>query len=121
MKELKGYYRSIKRVLPVGGKLKCQLLEQTRQSVTEYLVENPDVQYDDVVKHFGTPEEIADAYIAEMATPEMLSKFKIQKIVLIILCIIAATALFIWGTAIVAALINELSRGEGYIYIVGPS
>lgn len=72
MKELKQYYRDIAKNLPVGRKQKQQILLAITQSVEDYLAAHPQADFQAVQEHFGSPQEIAAAYIENMTTPEIL-------------------------------------------------
>lgn len=114
MKELKQYYRDIAKKLPVGRKKKQQILLAITQSVEDYLAAHPLADFQAVQAHFGSPQEIAAAYIENMTTPEILKKFRFRKTVLSILCATAATALLLWGVVVGVALINEITSSGGY-------
>ncbi|MBR3979156.1 MAG: hypothetical protein IKJ94_06000 [Oscillospiraceae bacterium] len=114
MKELKQYYRDISKHLPVGRKQKQQILLTITQSVEDYLAAHPLADFQAVQAHFGSPQEIAAAYIENMTTPEILKKFRFRKTVLTILCATAATALLLWGVVVGTALINEITSSGGY-------
>ncbi len=117
MKELKQYYRDIAKNLPVGRKKKQQILLAITQSVEDYLAAHPLADFQAVQAHFGAPQEIAAAYIENMTTQEILKKFRFRKTVLSILCATAATALLLWSSIIVYAIVKDANSGEGFIVV----
>ncbi len=118
-KALSKYYRSISKCLPVEKKHKKQILEQIRHSVEDYRAENPAADIQGILEHFGTPQEIAAAYIDEMTTTEIQKKFKITKRVIVIVCTAIALALILWATVLVAAWVDAQKSFDGF-YDVGP-
>lgn len=118
-KELKTYYRHIWGCLPGSGKIKKQIMDSLRQSVNAYLEENPGADFKEVKAHFGTPQQIAAAYVEEMDTSEVMKKLRIRKTVVGIVCTAAALALLMWGIGLIIALVKEINAADGY-YDVGP-
>lgn len=115
--DLKNYYRRIRRCLPWGGKRKKQIMETIEQTVAAYVEETPGADMTAVERHFGTPQQIAAAYIDEMTTPEILKKFKLRRTIVLIICSAAAIALVLWGAALAAALIENYDAHNGYYEI----
>ena len=114
-RELKRYYRDIRHCLPGAAKQKKQLIETLWQSISAYIEENPQATILEVRAHFGTPQQIADAYLEEMSTPEVIKKIKIRKMVISIICTAAALALLMWGIVLAIALSDEQNSAKGNI------
>lgn len=117
MKELKQYYRDVAKYLPIGRKQKQQIILAITQSVEDYLAAHPLADFQAVQAHFGTPQEIAASYIENMTTPEILKKFRFRKTVLTILCATAATALLLWGSIIVYAIVKDITTDNNLIVV----
>lgn len=117
-KQLKAYYREIRHYLPGFGKLKKQIMDSIRQSIGAYLEENPAADFEEIQKHFGTPQQIATSYVDEMTTPEILKKFSVKKTILTIICAAVVTIVIIWLAAVGIAIANEHTQADGY-YDVG--
>lgn len=113
--KLNQYYRAIRRCLPCSGKQKQQIMDRIRQSVSSYMDEDPLADFSAVQAHFGTPEQIAHTYIAEMEIPDIAKNFERKKCVVTIISIAAAAALLLWSTALIIALINEFNSVNHYI------
>ena len=116
MKELKQYYRQIKRWLPCGGSLKKQLMSTIVATIEEYRIEYPDADFPTLQAHFGSPQQIAVSFVDEMDTAELLSALKIRRRIFRVLTICALIALFLWSIAIIFAWIHSML---GYT-VIGP-
>ena len=114
MKELKKYYRQIKRWLPCGGKTKKRLMENIQSTVKEYLANNPEADFSAVQARFGTPQQIAASFIDEMDTAELLGKIRIRRRITSIITASVLLALLFWGTFLAIALADEISNSYGY-------
>ena len=112
MKELNNYYRSIQKVLPCSGCQKRKLMADIRSSVESFLQKHPDATFDTVIAHFGTPQQIADTYAAEIPPEELQKKLKIKKWVIGITAGVAISAVLIWASAVGIALVTELFDGD---------
>ena len=93
---LKRYYRSIRNCLPSSHKLKAKVLAEIENNINEYLRENPSADIASIEARFGTPEQIAIAYVGELGTPELLKKFQIRKRILTIIISAVAIILILW-------------------------
>lgn len=85
------------------------------EAVCTYLIENPTADLQAIQQHFGTPQQIAAAYIEEISTPELMKKFNVRKTVIAIICAAVALALLMWCATLAAALIENHIAVNGYI------
>lgn len=120
MKELTQYYKSIQRLLPCTGVQKKRFMHDMIHSVNAYLLENPNVSFDAVASHFGTPQEIADTYIEEIPPLELRQKLKRKKQIVNIIAAVAASIVLLWGAVVTIALINELNDADGSVIAEAP-
>ena len=104
MKELKKYYRQIKRWLPCGGKTKKQLMTNITATIENYLAENPEADFNALQSHFGTPQQIAASFVDEMDTVELLRKLRIRRKLVNIAFGCASTFIVLWFVAILISL-----------------
>lgn len=120
MKELKHYYRQVSAWLPCGGRLKKQLMSSITATVDGYLAEHPEADFAALQAHFGSPQQIASAFVDEMETEELLNALRIRrKIVSIIFgCIIAILA--IWAIFMLILCISGLIATFGHVKVIGP-
>ena len=114
MKELKAYYRQVATWLPCGGRLKKQLMERITATVDGYLAEHPEADFAALQARFGTPQQIASAFVDEMETDELLNALRTRRRIVKIVLICAATAVAIWAIAVLSLWIIGLDNTLGY-------
>lgn len=61
----KQYFREIKRFLPCNLRTKQQYLKELSPSVNRYIQQNDGLSYDDLCIKFGSPQDIAEAYLVQ--------------------------------------------------------
>ena len=115
MKELKTYYRDVQKALPCSVSQRQKLMQDIRCAVSGYLQEHPEADIETVTAHFGTPQQIAETYLAEMPPQKLRQQLKVKKWIVGIIAAAAACALLIWGIAVGIALANELQDADNYI------
>ncbi len=113
--ELNQYYRAIRRCLPCSCKQKQQIMDRIRQSISSYMEEIPLADFSAVQAHFGTPQQIAHAYIEEMRTEEIAEKFNRKKSIATIVSVAVGLSFLMWGIALVLAYIDSHNSAGGYI------
>lgn len=81
--EIDRYIKEISNNLVCSSKTKKRFLKEFRYDVNEYIQTNRVQQFDDVIKHFGTPQKIAEEFI----TPENFKFIKkainLKKVIII--------------------------------------
>lgn len=117
MKELKTYYRDIRKALPCGWFHSRRLMKDLRCAVSQYLQESPNATLQDITNRFGTAQQIAEAY-AEQLSPEKLRKnISIRKRILAIVAASCAVAVAIWFAYATAVTIDKLNEDPGVIIV----
>lgn len=117
MKELKTYYRDIRKALPCGWFHSRRLMKDLRSSVAQFLQESPNATLQDITNRFGTAQQIAEAY-AEQLSPEKLRKnISIRKRIVAIVAISCALAVAIWLMYTTVIAIKKLNEGPGFVEI----
>lgn len=115
MKELKAYYCQVRSWLPCGGKIKKQLMANIRATIDEYLAENPKADFSALQAHFGTPQQIAIAFVDEMETAELLDALRTRRKIVKILLYAVLAFIIIWFVAVftlwIVGMFNELGYG----------
>ena len=104
---LKRYYRSISKTLPCPRKMKMQIVAHIKDSVSEYLAQNPDADFEAVQNHFGTPEQIASSCVDTQDAPVLLRKMSVKKKVIAIVAGAVAVALLLWAGAMAWAIYDN--------------
>ena len=112
---LKKYYRSIRRELQCPGGTKKLILSQLQQNIAAFLEESPNADLAAIHAHFGTPQQIANAYLEELSAPELSKKLQLRRKTVAIILAASISVVAIWGTAVSIALIGEISSANGYI------
>lgn len=92
----KRYIRSVSDTLSCSRKAKKQIVSRIRDGVEDYLLQNPDADFEMIQMHFGTPQEIAASYVNEQDAAGLLKKMSIKKKVLVIVAGVMATILLMW-------------------------
>ncbi len=114
---MKAYLRQVKGWLPCGGKMKRQIMEKIRISVGRFLEEEPGADYQSIVARFGTPQQIASAYVDEQDTTVLLSQLRFRKKVITLLSAMALAALALWTGFQVHVTISDYHSANGYSVI----
>lgn len=114
-REVNRYLREVSRCLPCTRRTKKRIINQMRIDITRYMDENPIDDCRTFQNHFGTPMQIASAYVEEMDTKALLHDLILhQKISKMVAAGILAVVL-LWGVAVSAALVKELTRPDSEI------
>ena len=89
-RQVNRYVRAVGSYLPCAGKHKKQLLTALRSEAEAYCAETRDA---DLEARFGTPQQVAAAYVDAMSTQELLAALRRRRQVLTILIAAVLTAL----------------------------
>lgn len=114
MKELRKYYRQIKGWLPCGGKIKRTLMANIAATIEGYIEEHPGIDFAAVQAHFGTPQQIASAFVDEMGTEELLNKLRVRKKLVTVVTAVAIAVILLWAGVVTIALLDYLNQMHGY-------
>lgn len=78
-RELKEYFKEIRSLLPVSHAKKQEIMEMFESSLGEFLEHNPGATVGEIKKHFGSPEMIAEEYLAAIDDVEIHNNVKRKK------------------------------------------
>lgn len=115
------YLRRTGSWLPCAGSMKRKMLGEIRKTLLEFLAENPDADDGAILTRFGSPQQIAAAYIDEAETGELIRKLRIRRRVVSIVCAAAIACVAVWAGLIVCALNSDAHKAKDpavYIEIV---
>lgn len=113
-KDLKKYYRKIRNSLMCKVKLKNKILKDIKNEVEEYLEQNPNSFFENIIEHFGSPEAIAEEF-AISSNIDYTTKSKIHRILkLSFITLLVLALIFTIATSIVIIANNK--RTAGYYY-----
>lgn len=113
----KRYIGSVSNALSCSGKTKKRIISQIRDGVEDYLLQNPDADFEMIQTHFGTPQEIAASYVNEQDVCKLLKKMSIKKKVLVIVGGVMATIFLMWIGFVAWATIDAKAESGGGIVI----
>ena len=112
--ELKKYYRDISKSLPSSTRSKKRIMADLQASIDAYLAENPDADFRDIQTRFGTPHAIANSYVEQLETGDVIKKLDVRKTIVLAVCSALLVALLLWLTGIIIALVNDYNSSHGH-------
>ena len=74
-----------------------------------------ELSYDQVIERYGSPQQIASAYVDEMGTEELLKDLRIKRKIVRVISASCVIALAMWLGCIAAALVNDYHADNGYM------
>ena len=101
---LNQYYRKIDSYIPKKYPHRKEIISSIHQDISSYLSEHPDADYEDILEHFGTPEEMTLSFAESLSSQEIMTTARKNKRHLIILLII-----IIIGIGILSAMIYHVN------------
>lgn len=113
-KAIRKYCARISGCLVCSRREKRRMLDQIRRMCRDYLSEFSGADYDALVARFGTPEQIAGAYVDEMEPVAVLDGFRLRRRIVSTVAIGMAAVVMIWMLAVGGALVNEVKHADGY-------
>ena len=108
------YLRQVRGWLPCAGKMKRQIMGEIRSSVSHYLEEESNADYQAIVARFGSPQQIASAYVDEQDTAVLLNNLRIKRRIVAVVCCTAAACVAIWLSVAFAAYMYNVKAENGY-------
>lgn len=77
--QLKKYYRDIKREIPKNYPGSTDIVNHIRQNIENFLDEQPDASFDDIISQFGNASEIVSSFIEDMSAEEIAALLKKER------------------------------------------
>ena len=114
---VKQYLKEIKKQLPCSASQKKRYMEHITDSVSDYVGQHSDCNFEELCKAFGTPEEIADAYISDLSADEFSKKTSTKKVVLVSI-VLGVILVGVVAFASVQIAIAKSDLANGYYYHV---
>lgn len=115
---LNRYIRSISDALPCSGKVKKQIVTQIRESIIDYLEQNPDAEFTALQDHFGTPQQISSSYVDSQETSALLRKMRTRKYILSIFAAVMAIVLLIWIGVVSWGVVDAQKTTHGQVQFI---
>ena len=116
--DVRKYMKQIKQELPTFNADGKQIKKMLLQNVRDYAQEEPEVSYAQLVSRFGSPEEIAAAYLSEQSSGTVKKAVCIRKKILNIVLAVAIFAGLLWATYLVFVY-NTIKEVAGGTIVVG--
>jgi hypothetical protein len=95
--DIDAYFKTVKTLLPINSKEEKLFIENLRRNVAEFLSENPDSTYPEMIGRFGEPAEAASEYLQgadiEYLTKRISSARLIRRCAFIALAIVMVAAI----------------------------
>ena len=107
-KDIEKYLSQVKAYLPCKKSDKAVILTDIRLAIYEF-AENSDIQsIDDIYKRFGTPEEIAKAYLSDAEPNNIKKAINIRKVFVIAVVIALSMLALTFLITIIDSHSNEI-------------
>ena len=108
-KEINKYLKEIKNNLLIS-KARKKFIKTLKESIYEYMENNPDADIKSIIENFGTPDEIANSFAAIINYREINKHTHIKRIILSgILILLSITVIYLS-----AAFIDVHRSANGY-------
>ncbi len=118
--DVKRYLRQVRSWLPCSRKLKNRIMGQIHSSVSAYAEQTPGADFDRLQIHFGTPQQIASAYVESMGTDTLLRDLRIRRKIVSIVAGTMAAVLAVWILFAGSAMYDFWCHEHGYTVIGDP-
>ena len=130
-RNVRRYLRSVWKLLPGKIKEKRTVICQVRDNLMQFMEEEPFADYETIVARFGTPKQIASAYLDEMDTAELMKSLRVKRRILgagtlgvalgLLICLITAALVYVEGVKDVTGTIEtSIEEFDHTIYTEEP-
>lgn len=109
------YLRQVRSWLPCSCKAKRKIIGEIKSNIDDFMTNNPDAQYTNLVARFGTPQEIAASYVNEMDMGELLNSLRIRKKIVRTIAAMAAMIVMLWLGQLTLVHLHYLNQADGYM------
>ncbi len=100
--KLKRYYKQIDSYIPKKYPHRQEIISSIHEDISSYVLEHPDISYEDIIGHFGTPEEMTLSFAESLSLEDIVSNSRRQhkvhvifiSIAILFLCILTALILY---------------------------
>lgn len=102
-KQIRRYCHVVGSYLPCSGRQKREILRGLHQRIVDCCAESPN-NTAEMEKFFGSPQQVAAAYVEDMNTTELLVALRIRRKILTIISIGVLSVLIIFAIVLCAQL-----------------
>ena len=78
-KNCQQFYKRLRTLFPSIGFAEGKFLRDIKMQLRDYSIENPNAEYEDVVKFFGNPEDVYVDYIRVQGREEVYNRFQVKR------------------------------------------
>ena len=104
----KQYLKEVAASLTCTRGVKAVFIRQLKSDVKDYVQNNPDATKEDLIRDFGSPEEIAAGFFDRDDYSAMLKKAKKRATFWMVSCIVLAVVLIVFATYFIQ-VVNSMS------------
>lgn len=108
------YLQQMKREIPCSHSLKAVFLRQLEGEVFLYCEEHQDADVAALTQRFGTPEDVANDFLAELGTSSAAKAAHNRQRVLFLLILVAVTVLVLTAAVGICAAYRQQKVLDGY-------
>lgn len=98
--QLKQYYKQINSYIPKKYPHRQEIIASIHQDISSYVSEHPNISYEDIIQHFGTPEEMTLSFAESLSLEDIVSTSHKQRRIHIIFISISIVFLCVLTTLI---------------------
>lgn len=109
-KEIEKYISDVSSHLLCPSKKKKEIIEDIRGAVFDFAEESGTKDIAEIYKHFGTPEELAKVYLAELDPAQIKKKINIRRVLIATVVV----ALIIFTICLTIAVVNSYKSVYGF-------
>lgn len=77
--KLKRYDKQINSYIPKDYPHRREIISSIRQDISSYVSEHPDIFYEDIIEHFGTPEEMTLSFAESLSMEDIVLTSRRQR------------------------------------------
>lgn len=108
------YLRQVRRLLPCSRRVKDAITAALRQSMTEFLAEQPEADAEALCRRFGAPESVAAACLEQSEMPELLRRLHIRRRLERLAVVVSVIVLLTWGGVLLNAYLDYQHNRNGH-------
>lgn len=116
------YRRSVKRLLLCGGDVRSDLIARMDKMLASFQSENPAPSFEELVRSFGTPEEMAQELMLDITPEEQETYCRKRRTVRIIAGLVAVLVVVfsLYAISLAFAVYDIESTHTVYVYETNP-
>lgn len=95
-KQLKHHLNEIRLLLPIYGKDERKFIKDLKEAMTEFVEQNPDSTWNEIISHFEEPQDVVYNYLTSLDQSQLCKRISLRKTI--------AKAIIVITIAIIAML-----------------